>query len=305
MSGAHVTSRINGRTKLAGIVGQPLDHTLSPAMHNAAYRSLELDWVYLPFPIKDDTDLMRFLGAARVLPFVGFNITMPFKQSMLSMCDEVAMMAKMAGAVNAVHVVDGRFIGYNTDGRGLLEALEEEAEFTPEAKNVTIVGAGGAAGAAAVAFIVGKASRLTIANRSLDKAEELAERLIPHARKTEIVTVEMSQASQVVKDADLVVNATPVGMHPGDPSPIPAEWLRADQIVCDMIYRPVVTPLVLAAREKGAKAINGLGMLVAQGAISIDIWSDSAQITTPRDVMLQAATEEMGRLRYPDAGSDS
>ena len=149
-----MTSRINGCTKLAGVVGQPLDHTLSPAMHNAVYKTLGLDWVYVPPEVKDDADLMRFLGAARVLPFVGFNVTMPFKQSMLSMCDEVAMMAQMAGAVNTVHVVDGRFIGYNTDGRGLLEALEQEVEFTPTEKNVAIIGGGGAAGAAAVAFIL-------------------------------------------------------------------------------------------------------------------------------------------------------
>ncbi len=288
-----MTSRISGRTQLAGIVGQPLDHTLSPEMHNAAYEALEIDWVYVPLPLADETDLMRFLGAARVLPFVGFNVTMPFKQAMLGMCDEVAMMAKMAGAVNTVHVVDGRFIGYNTDGRGLMESLKADAGFDPEGRTVTVLGAGGAAGAACVSFILGKASRLVIANRSLDHAEELVGRLSDHARGTELVAVDMGAARDEVAGSDLVVNATPVGMQPGDPSPIPSEWLRAGQVVCDMIYRPVQTTFLEDARAAGAVALDGLGMLVAQGAIAIDIWSDSAQITTPRDVMRAAAEAVM------------
>ncbi|TLM79746.1 MAG: shikimate dehydrogenase, partial [Actinobacteria bacterium] len=148
-----MTLDINGRTRLAGVVGWPLGHTLSPAMHNAAYEALGLDWVYVPLPVEDDADMLRFIGALRVLPFVGVNITMPHKQAMLRLCDEVAMFAQMAGAVNTVHVSDGRLIGYNTDGRGLLEALETEAGFLPEGKSVTLVGAGGAAGAALVAFV--------------------------------------------------------------------------------------------------------------------------------------------------------
>ncbi len=108
---------------------------------------------------------MRFMGAARVLPFVGFNVTMPFKQAILPLCDEVAMLAKMAGAVNTVHVVDGRFIGYNTDGRGLVESLETEADFEPEGRDVVILGAGGAAGAAFVSLMLAKAKSVTVANR--------------------------------------------------------------------------------------------------------------------------------------------
>lgn len=297
-----MSSRISGRTQLAGIVGRPLNHTLSPAMHNAAYEALDLDWVYVPFPLADETDLMRFLGAARVLPIVGFNVTMPFKQAMVGMCDEVAMMAQMAGAVNTVHVVDGRFIGYNTDGRGLLESLQSDAGFEPAGRAVTIVGAGGAAGAACVSMILGKVARLVIANRNLDRAEELVERMMSHARGTELVAVDMGCAQAEVSAADLVVNATPVGMHAGDPSPVPAEWLHADQVVCDMIYQPPDTPLLSAAREAGAVALNGLGMLVAQGAIAIDIWSDSAQIRTPRDIMRTAAEAAMGDPRRHETG---
>lgn len=291
-----MTSRINGRTQLAGIVGRPIGHSLSPAMHNAVYESLELDWVYIPLPVDDETDLMRFLGAARVLPFVGFNITMPYKQAMLSMCDEVAMMAQMAGAVNTVHVVDGRFIGYNTDGRGLVESLESDVGFNPDGKNITIVGAGGAAGAAAVSFMLAKASHLTIANRNVEKGQELVARLQAHSRGTEFTAIEIYAAEELIRASDLIVNATPVGMKPGDGTPIPVEWIGADQVVCDMIYKPKPTELLVAAKAAGATPVDGLGMLVAQGAIAIDIWSESAQIRTPRDTMRSAARDAMNRM---------
>lgn len=288
-----MTARINGRTRLAGVVGNPLDHSLSPAMHNAVYEALELDWVYIPLQLADETDLMRFLGAARVLPFVGFNITMPFKQAMLSMCDEVAMLAKMAGAVNTVHVVDGRFIGYNTDGRGLVESIAEETGFQAEGKSVAIVGAGGAAGAALVALILAKAAKVSVVNRSLDKADELIERVESHARNTALASVGLSAGEEAVRTADLVINATSLGMRDEDPSPVPAEWFGAGQVACDMIYRVPVTPFMTAARASGATALNGLGMLVHQGAIAVDIWSESAQIRTPRDVMRAAAEAQL------------
>jgi len=291
-----VTLRISGRTKLAGIVGKPIGHSLSPAMHNAVYEELELDWAYIPLPVDDETDLMRFLGAARVLPFVGFNITMPYKQAMLSMCDEVAMMAQMAGAVNTVHVVDGRFIGYNTDGRGLVESLETDVGFNPESKHVTIVGAGGAAGAAAVSFMLGKVSHLTIANRNIEKAQELVARLQAHSRGTEFTAIELFAAEEHIRASHLVVNATPIGMQPGDGSPVPLEWIHEDQVVCDMIYKPQPTELLVGAQEVGATPVDGLGMLVAQGAIAIDIWSDSAQIRTPRETMRSAAEQAMRRM---------
>jgi shikimate dehydrogenase len=282
---------------LAGVVGHPIEHTLSPSMHNAVYRELGLDWVYIPLPLADEADLMRFLGAARVLPFVGFNVTMPFKQIMLSMCDEVAMMATMAGAVNAVHCVDGKFVGYNTDGRGLVEALADEASFDPKGKRVAIVGAGGAAGAALVSFVVAKAASVIVTARSLDSAEEVIARVESHARATELGAIELSHAEGAVSSADLVINATPLGMKAGDPSPVPSAWLNSGQTVFDMVYGGPTTALVNQAREVGATALDGLGMLVAQGAISVDIWSESAQISAPRPVMRAAAEEQLRAIR--------
>lgn len=284
-----MTHKITGRTRLAGVIGTPLEHTLSPAMHNAVYEALDLDWVYVPLPLDDETDLIRFLGAARVLPFQGFNVTMPFKHAMLQHCDEVAMLAQMAGAVNTVHCVDGRLIGYNTDGRGLVESLADDLDFDPAGKSVAILGAGGASGAAVVAFILAKAAKITVANRTLDRAVELVERVSAHARSTAMSAVQLDVAHEAVSSADLIVNCTPLGMTSGDPSPIPADWLRPGQLVFDMVYGGPQTQLVGDALAAGATASDGIGMLVAQAAIAVDIWSESAQIRTPRGVMRTAA----------------
>ena len=145
---------IRGTTKLAGVVGNPLHHSLSPAMHNAAYEHLGLDWVYVPLLISDEVGLRRLLAAATSLPFVGFNVTMPYKQAVLELCDELATAASMAGAVNTVHCTEGKLVGYNTDGRGLLESLEEETGLLVEGKDVVLLGSGGAAGAALVALVL-------------------------------------------------------------------------------------------------------------------------------------------------------
>ncbi|MBA4370257.1 MAG: shikimate dehydrogenase [Coriobacteriaceae bacterium] len=282
---------ISGRTQLAGIIGWPLEHTLSPAMHNAAYAAMGLDWVYVPLPVEQETDIYRFFGAVKVLPFVGLNVTMPFKQAMLGLCDEVATFAQMAGAVNTVHVSDGRVIGYNTDGRGLLEALQTDAQFAPEGRAVALVGAGGAAGAALVALVLGKAAKVTVVNRSPERAVQLVGRVSPNARATELGAVELgsAEAEQAVRAADLVVNATSLGMQTGDGSPVPVEWLKGGQVVCDMVYRATPTPLLQGAEAAGAVTVDGLGMLVAQGATAIDIWTEGMQSRAPRDVMRAAA----------------
>ncbi|MBW6468996.1 MAG: shikimate dehydrogenase [Coriobacteriia bacterium] len=289
-----MNGRITGRTRLAGIIGWPVEQSLSPVMHNAAYESAGFDCVYVPLPVADETDLIRVVGAIRVLPFVGFNVTMPYKQVMLDLCDEVAMLAQMAGAVNTVHCVDGRLIGYNTDGRGLVDSLKADVGFDPAGATVALVGAGGAAGAALVSLVLGKASRVTIVNRTRASAEALAERIRPHARETAVDVVVLDEdAGEVIAAADVVVNATPLGMKEGEPSPVPAQWMRSGQVVADMIYRAEPTPLVLAARSVGATAVDGLGMLVAQGATAMEIWAGESRGASSREVMRRAAEEEL------------
>lgn len=287
---------INGRTRPTAVIGWPVAQSLSPVMHNAAYRALGLNWVCIPLAVPDQRTLATFAEAARRLPFVGFNVTMPYKQAMAELCDEVATLAQMAGAVNTVHCVDGQLMGYNTDGRGMLEALADGAGFDPGGKAVTIIGAGGAAGAAVTALMLAKAGSLTIVNRDVDRAERLLERVQDRLRGL-AVSVRPLDASAVsaVRDADLVINATPIGMSAEDTPPVPIDWLRPGQVVLDMVYRPGDTALVREAARAGVTAMGGLGMLVAQGAIAIDIWAgeDRAQVKAPRDVMRAAAEASM------------
>jgi shikimate dehydrogenase len=286
-------TRINGTTKLAGVIGWPLDHSLSPAMHNAVYAKLGLDWVYVPFAVADEVGLRRLVAALRSLPVVGFNVTMPYKAAILELCDEVAAAAQIAGAVNTVHCTDGRLIGYNTDGRGLLETLEHDADFDPSGKNVVILGAGGAAGGAFVALVLARAAGITIVNRDLDRAEELVDRMASHAVNVRLDVLAYPDAEQSIRQADLVINATSLGMRPDDPCPIPAQWLGSNQVVLDMVYgTPHRTALVTCGESVGARTIDGLGMLVCQGATAIDIWNSSSERTS-REVMLEAARREI------------
>jgi len=286
--------RISGATKLAGVIGWPVEHSLSPAMHNAAYEALRVNWAYLPLGVSDEMGLRRVVAAIRALPFVGFNVTMPYKSVVVELCDEVAMAASMAGAVNTVHCVDGRLIGYNTDGRGVLESLATDASFDPAEKNVVLLGAGGAAGSALVAFILSRAASVTIVNRDTFRAEGLIARVEPHLKATRAYAMDIDTAEQYVTSADLIVNATPLGMNEGDPSPIPVEWLSSHQVVLDMVYgKQVPTELMAGAVRAGAKAIDGLGMLVNQGATAIDIWNENTQTRAPRDVMRAAAEAEL------------
>jgi shikimate dehydrogenase len=303
--GPFVTTAISGDTLLAGVTGRPLAHTLSPAMHNAAYDEMGLDWLYIPLGVENVRDLPALADALRVLPFVGLNVTMPFKEPMLQLCDEVATFAQVAGAVNTVHVVEGRLIGYNTDGRGLVDSLAVDAAFDPAGRDIVLVGAGGAAAAAVMAFALQGAASVTVANRTFEAAEELVGRLAPHVRTMRLEAVGLGNpAEEAVRAADLLVNATPVGMRPDDPSPIPPEWLHAGQVVADMVYKPAVTPLLAAATAVGATAVGGLGMLVAQGAVSIEIWNGDSQQPAPRETMRRAALEALAAQSPDQMGRD-
>ncbi|MHB8050566.1 MAG: shikimate dehydrogenase [Coriobacteriia bacterium] len=296
---------INGRTRPTAVIGWPVAQSLSPVMHNAAYEALGLNWACLPLGVPDQHALLAFTEAARRLPFVGFNVTMPYKQAMLELCDETATLAQLAGAVNTVHCVDGRLIGYNTDGRGLLESLENDASVNPAGRSVVILGAGGAAGAALTAFILGRASSITIVNRTAERAEELLARVHNNLRNTAASAMPLDlSAAPAIRDADLIVNATPTGMSASDPSPIPMEWLHEGQVVLDMVYQRPETALLRAATLAGARPVSGLGMLVAQGALAIDIWmgEGSGEGRAPRDVMRAAAAAALEEQCAPAGG---
>jgi shikimate dehydrogenase len=273
-----MTPDVSGATNIAGIIGWPVEASLSPRIHNAAFAATRLDWVYVAFPVRPG-EVVTAVKGMRALGVRGLNVTMPHKQEVIAALDELAPEAARAGAVNTI-VADGeRLTGTNTDGAGFLRFLEQDAAVKADGLRVTIVGAGGSA--RAVALALGDAgAEVTVAARRLEQAEVIA------AKAPGAVRAVTLDPGTVTKDADLIVNATPVGRD-GDELPIDASAIEDRHIVVDLIYHPEATPLVRSAREKGAKAFNGMGMLVHQAALSFEIWTG---VVAPLDAMRAAVS---------------
>lgn len=279
--------RIDGKTRLTGIIGYPIEHSLSPLIHNAAFEALRLNWCYLPLPVKK-TELASALQGLVTLGFSGANITMPHKEAAVAFLDEVGSYARMVGAVNTVRIEDGRLVGFNTDGRGFITALERDAGYDPKEKHAVVVGAGGAARAIAVSLSLSEIRRLTIVNRTPKRAQELYQLISQHFPSLHVEPLSLDQdLSAVFASAHLIVNATPVGMPPHEEEiPFPIEWIKPLHLVCDLIYHPRETLLLRQAKEKGAQTLGGLGMLLYQGAASFEIWTgEEAPIEVMRSVL--------------------
>jgi len=241
-------------------------------MHNAAFRALGLDVVYVPFEVHPD-DLEMAIKGVRALGLLGVNLTIPHKEKVAKFLDWIDKEATRIGSVNTVHNVDGELRGYSTDGRGFIRALQAAGK-SPKDSRAVILGAGGAARATAYALAQHGAS-VTIANRTFSRALELAESLNPVVDgEIKAVSLNGEAAREAISVADLLVNCTPVGMYPNvDEQPIPSEWLHPNLFVYDQIYNPLETRLLRAAKRSGAQTANGVGMLVYQGAISFEIWT--------------------------------
>ncbi len=282
--------KINGETRLTGILGYPLTYTVSPAMHNAAFERLGMNFSYVPLVVEAD-GLYQAVQGLRALGFVGVNVTMPHKEAVLPFMDEVASYAQMVGALNTIHVKDGRLIGYNTDGRAFITSLENDADFEAVGKKAVIIGAGGAARSVAASLCLAKVASLVIINRNLARAESLVETMSMRFADCSLLSMEPEdkRVEKMVKAADLIVSAIPVGLE-GVELPHALEYVSKKHLVFDLVYKPEETPVVKAAAAKGARAVNGLGMLVYQGANSFEIWT---QRTPPVDVMLAAARESL------------
>src|SRR5215203_2904505 len=223
---------LNATTRLLGIIGHPVGHSLSPRMHNAAFAHDGADYVYVAMDVLPErlTDAVRGL---RALGFVGFNVTMPHKEAVLSLVDELDDTARLAGAVNTVVIQDGGLLrGLNTDGSGFVEACREEG-VSLSRRRVLLLGAGGAAAAIAVASLKEGASRLYIVNRTVRRAEELQAKLLEAACEAEVLVYPCDQVGQVAEKAEILINATYIGMKVEDPLPLPAETLTEKKVVCD------------------------------------------------------------------------
>ena len=276
-----------------GVFGDPVAHSLSPQMQNAALKHCQIDMQYVRFQISPD-ELREALKLIRDLKFVGVNLTVPHKIAALKLVDDLEESAKHIGAVNAIKVEREKLRGFNTDGRGFSRAIREEFVVDLRDLRVMILGAGGAARAIAMQCAKENCERLVIANRTLEKGKKLADELRdffagprvlgPVARLQAIAWDEAAFRFQI-GNIDLIVNATPLGLHRSDPSPIPARLLAPHLMVYDTIYSERQTPFVSAAIEAGARGANGLSMLLHQGALAFEIWFGRE---APLDVMRKA-----------------
>lgn len=273
---------------LAAVIGSPVGHSLSPAIHNAAFRAVGLPWVFVAWEVPEGY-APEALASMERFGVAGLSVTMPHKSAVAEAVDSLTEEAEMLGAVNCVvreTSADGstRLVGHNTDGYGIIASLREDADFTPEGADCLVLGAGGAARAAVLALARAGAARVAVANRTPKRAEQAAALA---GDKGEVVPADAAG------EFDLIVNATPLGMGKlVDETPIPTILplmvLHPDQTVLDLIYNPAETALLAQARDKGLAAHNGLGMLVHQAARAFELWTSRA---APLRAMSEAARE--------------
>ena len=267
-----MTNSISGKTKICGVIGDPVEHTMSPAMHNAAFSKLGLDYIYIAFRVKPD-ELAKAIDGMRALNIRGLNITIPHKVAVMELLDRLDPLAEKIGAVNTIVNDNGVLTGFNTDATGFLQPLLEKG-IRPEGKNIVIVGAGGAS-RGIVSILAENGARLTILNRSLERAEHLARQVLKNTEK-KIAALELSvkNLKQAIGQADILVNATSVGMMPNvEETPVPASVLKPRLTVYEVVYNPVKTRLLREAEAAGAETIGGLDMLVWQGAFAFEKWT--------------------------------
>ena len=272
--------------KIVGIIGYPLGHTLSPAMHNAAFKKMGLDYEYIPFEV-EPADLKEALRGLRALHVAGFNVTIPHKETIVPLLDEVTKLARIIGAVNTVENQEGKLVGYNTDGPGFIESLKEDAGFDPKGKRAVVLGAGGASRAVSTMLSEVGAKSLLISDIVEEKAKGLAEYLnCKHAK------VNSATLKQEIEQADLLVNTTPIGMHPKvNESPLPeGVKLNKKTLVYDLVYNPSETKLLKQAKSAGCRVVSGLGMLVLQGALAFTVFTGEE---APLDTMWEAAKRDL------------
>ncbi len=255
--------RISGKTRILGLIGYPVEHSLSPSMHNAAFDHLGLDYCYVTFPVRPDL-LEDAVKAIRALNLKGVNVTVPHKERVIPFLDVVDEEASFIGAVNTILNDNGVLRGFNTDGRGFMESLKD-AGVDIKDRRIIIIGAGGASRAIGF-YLCREAMALGITDIEIEKTSRLVNDL--KRLKDNVYIIDRITD---LKETDTIINATPLGLKDTDPCPVDISMITGDKVVCDLIYRD--TPLLRAARQKGCKTINGLGMLLYQGVLAFEIWT--------------------------------
>ncbi|WP_462315598.1 shikimate dehydrogenase [Methanobrevibacter sp.] len=273
---------IKGSTNIVGLIGHPVEHSFSPPMHNAAFKALGMDYAYVAFDV-DPSNLESAIDGAKSLNVKGFNVTIPHKIEVMKHLDEIDEVARLIGAVNTIDFKDMK--GYNTDGIGAVRAIEEVTSI--KNSNVVVAGAGGAS--RAISFYIAKygADELTILNRNVEKAQNLAQDVLDSGLIANVKAGSVSEIKGYLADADILIDTTPVGMHPNiDDEPIAKSVdMHEDLVVFDAVYNPNETVLIRQAINAGAKPVYGIKMLLYQGAESFRIWTGRE---APVDVMEDA-----------------
>ncbi len=280
---------ITAKTKICGIIADPVEHSLSPIMHNAAFAHMGLDYVYIPFRVRRER-LAEAITGIKALNIRGVNVTIPHKVEIIPFLDELDEMARKIGAVNTIVNEHGRLKGYNTDGEGFIRSMEE---IGPDIKDGTavVLGSGGASQAISLA-LAESGFKLVIINRTLSKARQQAERISQiYQSKAEALALTEENLTQALEDATLLVNTTSVGMAPDtEQTLVPPHLIKPSLTVLDIVYSPTHTKLVRDALSRGAPAISGIGMLVHQGVLASEKWTNHKP---PVEVMRKAVLEAL------------
>jgi shikimate dehydrogenase len=274
--------KLVGTGDFAGVIGWPLEETLSPAIHNAAFRALHIDCAYYLWQVPPER-LVEAVGGLRALSAVGANVTIPHKETVMEHLDVVSGDASEVGAVNTIQRVGDRLIGHNTDVDGFREFVAGDAGIDLAGKKVVVLGAGGAARAVVRASGDLKAAQVTVVARDIERAERLV------SLASDVAVEGWDRASAAAMGADVIVNATPVGAKGDDP--LPDHRWRPEQVALDLLYLPPITPFMERARAAGAESWGGLGMLVRQAAASFRIWTGQ---DPPLGAMSAAAVHAIG-----------
>lgn len=263
---------VNSRTQLYGVLGNPVEHSLSPIIHNAAFRQFDLNAEYLAFCVRPESLGLAFEGI-RALDIQGANLTIPFKQTAMEFVDEIPDdVDRACGAINTVVNKDGQLLGYNTDGMGFLTSLKEDLSFNPEGKNILVLGAGGSACSIVFSLARAHAECVFVYNRTRERAYGLASFAGTYFPGTDIQAL-AGLPNLGLQKMDLVVNTTSCGMTGNTDMPLDLKLLKKEAAIYDLVYSPGETPFLKSARTLGWSSVNGLGMLVAQAALSFELWT--------------------------------
>jgi shikimate dehydrogenase len=275
--------RVHGSTHVAGVMGWPVAHSLSPAIHNAAYEASGLDWVYVPLPVQPG-DVVAAIKGLAALGFTGANVTMPHKEAAADAVDRRTDDAERLRAVNTVHVTPEGVVGSNTDAPGFTRFLERDLGFDAASATALVFGAGGAARACALALARAGAARVLVALRDPARADGLRRAL--EGYETRVTALAFDDAGSTTPD--IIVNATPLGMH-GESLPLPS--IGADVVAVDLLYLPPSTPMQTTVRAGGGVAFGGLGLLLHQAALAFELWTGQP---APMEAMSAAAIAAIG-----------